>query len=439
MTNSGGGGSASGGGGGGVVGGVGNDRVKSSDNGNFSMNNRTETPALNAFGLCSVAARDGCSERSCATMKEDDKYLGSPLDPKEFGDDDDVADDVADDAAVVANAAAATAFPSASSELPHGKTPQDNVSVLGHIADPATMSKKRKSQSSATESNNLTLTPNQRSSKRAKLTNHHEASIRTKPPVQRTTSAAKNEWVQQINYIHASAPASAQEDDKSKSIAPSSSAAKDTVSSSDDGPPPSDLAGDGPPPSNLTGDGPPPSNLAGDGPPPSDLIGDGPPPSNLAGDGPPPSDLIGDGPPKCCSRDYCTMNGTIKGVVQHHCKKCSGPFHGSLCSANGSGPSDDGIGMICFSCQPPKERATENKSKDKHNDNDNDNFAKDTVPSSDDGPPPSDLIGDCPMDVGNNNDNDSLDDFTGDNNDNDNDYDNDNSDSSVVTIVVDGK
>ena len=70
--------------------------------------------------------------------------------------------------------------------------------------------------------------------------------------------------------------------------------------------------------------------------------------------------------PKCCSRDYCTMNGTIKGAVQHHCKKCSGPFHGPLCSANGGGPSDDGIGMICFSCQPPKERATENKSKDKH-------------------------------------------------------------------------
>ena len=66
--------------------------------------------------------------------------------------------------------------------------------------------------------------------------------------------------------------------------------------------------------------------------------------------------------PKCCSRDYCTMNGTIEGGVRHHCKKCSGPFHGSLCSANGGGPSDDGIGMICFSCQPP-ERATENKSR----------------------------------------------------------------------------
>ena len=57
--------------------------------------------------------------------------------------------------------------------------------------------------------------------------------------------------------------------------------------------------------------------------------------------------------PKCCARDYCKVGGTIKGGIRHHCKKCRGPLHGSLCSANGSGPSDDGTGMICFSCQPP--------------------------------------------------------------------------------------
>jgi len=66
--------------------------------------------------------------------------------------------------------------------------------------------------------------------------------------------------------------------------------------------------------------------------------------------------------PKCCARDYCLMGVTIRGGVQHHCKKCRGPFHGFLCSANGNGPNDNGTEMICLSCQPPNKKATENNS-----------------------------------------------------------------------------